>query len=79
MLLYSVYALFTQAFSRIWMNIIKLKQLTTLKKVTFLTNCVFPIESPRLFVINSRKNNLFTQKLQIILNGIVCFIFISSH
>ncbi len=54
MLLYSVYALFTQAFSRIWMNIIKLKQLTTLKKVTFLTNCVFPIESPRLFVINAR-------------------------
>lgn len=54
MLLYSVYALFTQAFSSIWMNIIKLKQLTTLKKVTFLTNCVFPIESPRLFVINAR-------------------------
>ena len=61
------------------MKIIKLMQPATLKEIIIHTYCVFPVKHSRLFVINSRKNNLFTQKLQIILNGIVCFIFISSH
>lgn len=34
------------------MNIIKLKQPTALKEITFHANCIFPIEHARLFVIS---------------------------
>lgn len=56
------------------MNIIKLKQPTALKEITFHANCIFPIEHARLFVISFHKKKAVYAKTPNVVSATSAFI-----